>query len=107
MMTKEAVNSGLEGIVAAETRLSMVDGEHGRLVIAGHHLKQLASRSFEDVVAMLWNAAGFDGQVRALALPSYTIDLLRSAADAQIAPMDALRMAAGTLIAKSDGDAAL
>lgn len=32
-MDRMIVNNGLEGVVAAETRLSMVDGEHGELTI--------------------------------------------------------------------------
>ncbi len=46
--------SGLEGVVAAETRLGEVDGERGRLVIAGHDVERLAGEiAFEDVVALL------------------------------------------------------
>ena len=46
--------SGLEGVVAAETRLGEVDGEQGRLVIAGHDVERLAGEvCFEDVVSLL------------------------------------------------------
>ncbi|MBA1158246.1 citrate synthase/methylcitrate synthase [Microvirga mediterraneensis] len=46
---------GLDDVVAAETALSHVDGEAGRLIICGHDLEELAGHvSFEDVVAMLW-----------------------------------------------------
>jgi len=46
---------GLDDVVAAETSLSHVDGEAGRLIIAGHDLEELAGRmAFEDAVAMLW-----------------------------------------------------
>ena len=49
---------GLDGVPAAETVLSHVDGEHGELVIAGEHVKDLAGRSsFEGVTARLWTAA--------------------------------------------------
>jgi citrate synthase len=56
--------AGLEGVVVAETRLSDVDGEQGRLVIAGHDVEAIAGvRSFEEVCALLWNAeAGAVGQ---------------------------------------------
>ena len=37
-------NPGLEGIVAAETHLSHVDGERGELIVAGHRLEELAER---------------------------------------------------------------
>jgi citrate synthase len=49
---------GLEGVVAARTVLSEVDGEAGRLLIRGYSLEDLAGRrSFEQVTAILW--AGF------------------------------------------------
>jgi len=50
---------GLEGIVAAETALSRVDGAAGRLIIAGRDLPDLAETlSFEGVTAALWSTAG-------------------------------------------------
>ncbi len=49
------VNPGLEGVIAAETRLSHVDGDAGVLVIDGAHIEALAgSRSFEAVCSGLW-----------------------------------------------------
>ena len=46
---------GLEGVVAAETVLSEVDGEAGRLIIRGRSLDELAGRwTFEQVAALLW-----------------------------------------------------
>src|SRR5215471_19268455 len=100
-------NSGLDGVVAAETRLSMVDGERGELIVAGQRIEQLARRSFEDVVALLWDAAGFAGaRPRAVPLAPATLALLRDAAVRRVEPMDALRMAAGTLTAAGDASAA-
>jgi citrate synthase len=97
-------NPGLEGIVAAETRLSLVDGERGELVVAGQTLEQLVQRSYEEVVALLWSAAGVCEHTRVAAtpLPPATLALLRDAARRQLEPMDALRMATGTLTAESD-----
>ncbi len=47
---------GLEGVVAAETVLSDVDGLAGRLIIRGHDLGEIAGRwRFEDVVSLLWS----------------------------------------------------
>ena len=47
---------GLDDVVAAETALSHVDGEAGRLIIRGHDLEELAGHvSFENVTAMLWD----------------------------------------------------
>jgi citrate synthase len=49
---------GLDGVPAAETALSHVDGERGKLIIAGEHVAGLAGKSsFESVTARLWNAA--------------------------------------------------
>jgi citrate synthase len=47
--------NGLEGVVAAETVLSEVDGEAGRLVIRGFPVEALSGRwSFEAVTRLLW-----------------------------------------------------
>jgi citrate synthase len=56
--TVTAKASGLDGVVAADTALSEVDGERGRLVVAGHDIERLAgAASFEDVAALLWRGA--------------------------------------------------
>ncbi len=50
--------NGLEGVVVAETQLSDVDGERGRLVIRGHDVESLAAASdFEALCALLWTGA--------------------------------------------------
>src|ERR1700689_2594048 len=49
---------GLDGVPAAETALSHVDGQKGELIIAGERVADLAARSsFEGVTARLWTAA--------------------------------------------------
>src|ERR1019366_41196 len=54
-LAANATATGLEGVVVADTRLSDVDGERGRLVIAGHDVESLATRTpFEGVCALLW-----------------------------------------------------
>src|ERR1700730_8436343 len=50
-----AMNQGLDDVVAAETVLSHVDGAGGRLIVRGFELQEIAERSFEAVVALLWN----------------------------------------------------
>lgn len=46
---------GLDEVIAAETVLSHVDGEAGRLIVRGHDLEELAGRiSYEAAVATLW-----------------------------------------------------
>jgi len=97
-------NSGLEGVIAAETRLSSVDGERGQLVVAGYRLEQLVGQEFEAVVSLLWSEAGVESPrpVGTLELPAATLALLADAARRRVEPMDALRMAAGTLAAIDD-----
>ena len=52
-----SIATGLEGVVVADTALSEVDGERGRLVIAGHDVEAIAGqRSFEELCAELWAA---------------------------------------------------
>jgi len=62
------VQNGLEGVVAAETRLSMVDGERGELVIGGFRVEELASWRFEDVVELLWGFAPSRGVAKSQSL---------------------------------------
>ncbi|HEY1414674.1 MAG TPA: citrate synthase/methylcitrate synthase [Caulobacteraceae bacterium] len=50
------VSDGLEGVIAAETILSDVDGAAGRLTIRGHSLDEIAGRwTFEEVASLLWS----------------------------------------------------
>src|SRR5690349_16683530 len=55
MTTEGKVDSGLEGVVVAESALSRVDGEAGRLIVSGYDIAELAERaSFEQTCALLW-----------------------------------------------------
>ncbi|HUZ77281.1 MAG TPA: citrate/2-methylcitrate synthase, partial [Chloroflexota bacterium] len=46
---------GLENVLVAETELSDVDGERGRLTLRGHSVEELAPRAtFEDAVYLMW-----------------------------------------------------
>lgn len=48
--------AGLEGVVAAESRISDVNGEKGELIYAGYDIHDLAKHStYEEVVYLLWN----------------------------------------------------
>jgi citrate synthase len=97
---------GLEGIVAAQTTLSSVDGQKGELLISGFPLEDLAANAqFEEVCYLLWHGelptADQLEDLRASmyphrALPAATQQLLTEAARHRVAPMDALRMAAAT-----------
>jgi citrate synthase len=112
MTTEGRVDSGLEGVVVAESALSRVDGEAGRLIIAGYDVAELAEHtSFEQVCALLWEglppsaathaayrARLSEARVRAFdALPRLTHAL------AMDDPMEALR-ASLALLAAEEGD---
>lgn len=98
---------GLQGVVAAKTRLSSVDGQRGELIIAGFPLEEIApNATFEEMVYLLWNGAlpnatqlaDFCQRLAAYrTLPAFTIDLLRTAAEQRVPTMDALRMGASTI----------
>ena len=75
---------GLDDVVAAETALSHVDGEAGRLIIRGHDLEELAGRvPYESAVAMLWNGLVPD----ASADPHRCLGEARERAFAHLAPL--------------------
>ncbi len=47
---------GLEGVAVAETKISCIDGEKGRLIYRGELVEDVVrDRTFEDVVYLLWN----------------------------------------------------
>lgn len=101
------VKAGLEGVVAAETRLSRVDGQKGELIIAGYALEEFAGRAtFEETIGLLWqgevptpeaHTALRERFATKRELPEATVRLLESAAEKRVSGMDALRMAVGTL----------
>ena len=104
----EVINRpGLEGVIAAETRLSKPNGQIGELFIAGFRLENIAPyATFEEMVYLLWNDAlptkaqltAFSTELAAnRELPPIAYDILRAAAEKKLPVMDALRMAAGTL----------
>ena len=105
---------GLQGVVAARTRLSKVDGRKGELVIAGYALEEIAGRArFEELVFLLWNdrlpnareLETFRAELASLRdLPAITRQVLEAAAAQKLPAMDALRMAAGTLSVRTDSE---
>ena len=107
------IERGLDGIAITETRLSRVDGDAGELVLGGFPIEELAPHAtFEEVLFLLWHdrlpAPDELSELRArLAecrrLSDATLDLLASAAAAEVAPMDALAMGVASLgIAATD-----
>jgi citrate synthase len=96
---------GLEGVVAAQTRLSHVDGQNGVLIVGGYQIEDLAGHvGFEEAAHLLWRGrlpdraelAKLSADMAGLrALPSLALEVLRAAKSAP--PIDALRMACATL----------
>jgi citrate synthase len=54
-MSTSTSAKGLEGVVAAQTAISMIDGINGRLFYRGIDINELAEKStFEETTALLW-----------------------------------------------------
>jgi citrate synthase len=91
--------------VAAQTRLSHVDGQNGVLIIGGYAVEDLAGHvGFEDAAHLLWRGRlpdkvelrDLSAKMSALRqIAPLTLDVLRAAKTAP--PIDALRMGCATL----------
>ncbi len=114
MTDSPAFVPGLQGVVAAETRLSSVNGLIGELIIAGFPLETIASSaSFEEMIYLLWHdrlpnqaeLSAFQQELAAFrSLPESIHMVLREAAAQQVAPMDALRIAASMISLRTDDE---
>lgn len=107
-MNTNGFSPGLAGVVAAQTRLSRVNGQIGELIIAGFPVEELASQAtYEEVVYLLWHdrlptAQEKDDFQHALAkwrtLPPFVLTLLKEVAQrSETAVMDALHLATSTI----------
>lgn len=102
MGNPESVSKGLEGVVAAQTRLSDVRGEAGELIYAGYDINELAGKiTYEEVVHLLhWNHLPNKRELDELKavlvadrdLPKGVVDILRII-PRDTPPMDAIRTA--------------
>jgi citrate synthase len=94
---------GLEGIVAAKTSISYIDGQNGRLFYQGIEINELAEHStFEETVYLLWHGrlptrAELEEHDRELksrrGIPDEIVAMLRNLAT-DASPMEVLRTAA-------------
>jgi citrate synthase len=106
-------SKGLQGVVAAETRISLVDGTQGVLSYGGYGIEDLAANTtFEEVCHLLWYgelptrpqlAALKQRLADGLAVPDGVLDVLRLTAVGSH-PMASLRTAISALSA-FDADA--
>jgi citrate synthase len=92
--------AGLEGVVAAESRISDVNGEEGKLIYAGYDIHDLAEHAtYEEVVYLLWHGqlptrvalAELKEQLTAEASLPSPIQTLISSLPKHANPMDVLR----------------
>lgn len=100
------VVEGLEGIVAAYSRICFVDGVQGRMLYEGYDIKDLAAHaSFEEVAYLLWHGdlptrAQLDALNKELrgarTLPEPVMAIIKSVPKDAL-PMDVLRTAVSAL----------
>ena len=105
---------GLDGVIAASTRLSLVDGEAGRLIIGGYAVDDIAPRAgFEQLAYLLLHGrlpgapelTTFSAELAARRkLPETTLLVLGDAARRSIPVIDALVMAVPTLLSSGAED---
>jgi citrate synthase len=110
----ETKGKGLEGVVAAQTRISDVDGRKGKLFYAGYDIADLAAHAtFEETIYLLHHlelptAAQLEETVATLraesVLDELLVDLIASLAD-RAGPMTTLRTAvsAAATLDQDDG----
>jgi citrate synthase len=97
-MTPEAdtrpYSPGLEGVIAGETALALVDGANGRLLYRGYPIGELVLHgSYAQVAELLWTGEWpAQAHLPAAPLPDGVVAALR-ALGPNAAPMDALRTA--------------
>ncbi|MFC3477550.1 citrate synthase [Halobacterium litoreum] len=108
----EELKKGLEGVLVAESELSYIDGDEGKLVYRGYTIEDLArDASYEEVLYLLWHgrlpnrdelATFRDDMAAHRDLDDDVYDLVEDLAAADEDPMAALRTAVSELSAFDD-----
>ena len=112
----DELKKGLEGVLVAESELSYIDGDEGKLVYRGYTIEDLArGASYEEVLYLLWHGRlpdreeleAFSEEMTAhRELHDDVLDLVADLAAADEDPMAALRTAVSELSAfDPDADA--
>ncbi|MDG5775655.1 citrate synthase [Haloarculaceae archaeon H-GB2-1] len=112
----DELKKGLEGVLVAESELSNIDGDAGRLIYRGYAIEDLAREaSYEEVVYLLWHGHLPDAEeldsFRSKMVPERAVDedvlsTVRTLANAEEKPMAALRTSVSMLSAHDpDSDA--
>jgi len=110
----DELKKGLEGVLVAESELSFIDGDEGKLVYRGYTIEDLArDASYEEVLYLLWHGElptrdeleAFRADMAShREVDDDVLDLVADLAAADEDPMAALRTAVSELSA-FDGDA--
>ena len=108
------LKKGLEGVLVAESELSYIDGDEGRLVYRGYEIGDLAKQaSFEEVLYLLWRGrlpteaqlSTFEDELAAnRTVDDAVLETVRRLAEADANPMAALRTATSMLSAYDEDD---
>ncbi|NGM68192.1 citrate synthase [Natronolimnobius sp. AArcel1] len=110
------LKKGLEGVLVAESELSSIDGDAGRLIYRGYPIEDLArGASYEEVLYLLWNGhlpeaddleAFTESLTEERAVSEDILATMERLADAGERPMAALRTAISMFSAtEPEGDA--
>lgn len=109
----EELKKGLEGVLVAESELSYIDGEAGKLIYRGYSIDDLAREaSYEEVLYLLWHGqlpnrdeleSFSEAMAAERAIDGDVLDTIEALADAEEEPMAALRTIVSSLSA-SDAD---
>src|SRR5260221_8303884 len=85
---------GLEGVIAAESAIGMVDGKNGRLLYRGYPIGALGKRgTFGEVADLLWTGEWHRGATLHPAPLSHAVLTSLRQLPRDASPMDALRTA--------------
>ena len=108
------LKKGLEGVLVAESELSSIDGDEGRLIYRGYTIEDLAEKaSYEEVLYLLWygrlpseeELAEFsDAMAAERELEAPVLETVQALAEADANPMSALQTVVSEL-ASFDPDA--
>ncbi|MEF8900074.1 MAG: citrate synthase [Halovenus sp.] len=109
----DELNKGLRGVLVAESSLSHIDGDAGKLIYRGYEIEDLAyNASYEEVLYLLWEGhlpdreeldAFTESMVSERPVGEETLEILRLLAERDETPMAALRSAVSTLSAHEPG----
>ncbi len=108
----DELKRGLEGVLVAESELSHIDGDEGRLIYRGYAIEDLSREaSYEEVLYMLWHGElptrdELDefkaSMVEERALDEHVLETVRKLAEADENPMAAMRTIVSNLSAYDD-----